>query len=268
MRMTRKPVLPALAAAAVATAGALIQAVPVHADVTSVGGGAYGELVRATSALGVALRSGPAPAVTLPAGGGGPFRKSIASASVPGLLSTGIIVVSTQGGTVVGHTRTATSTSTVNNVNIGAGRVTASAVRATCSANGTGSTGSTMILGTNLGVSATPAPNTVVTLPGGVGRVILNEQIRTNDPGTTTSITVNAVHVILSGGALGSGNVILGHVRCQANGPDVLLDPAATGGSGGAAGVPGSGAGAGAAGSGADAAAPAEAVPGSVSFTG
>lgn len=236
---TRTSLLPALAASAVAGAVALVTAGPVYADVTSVGGGAYGEFVSVHSLASVS--SGPTPSVALPAGGGGTFAASVASVRAGTLLSTGLINVSTRGDTAVGHYRTATSSSSVANVNVGAGLVRASAVTSTCSSNGTGSTGSSTILGSNLGVSASPGPNTTVNIPG--GSVTFNEQLRTNVPGSTTSITVNAIHVRLTGGALGTGDVIIGQSRCQANGPDVLRPVSGSGGSGGSGSGSGSGTG-------------------------
>lgn len=282
MRTSNKPALPALAAAAVAMAAAAISASPAHADVTSLGGGAYGERVSVNSVA--SARSGPRPSVSLPSSGGGPFSTNLAAASVTGLLSTGVLTVTTRGDRVVSHLRTATSSATVNNVNDGAGAVRASLVRSTCSSNGTSSTGSTTILGSNLGVSASPAPNTVRRLPGGLGSVTFNEQIRTNSVGRTTSITVNAIHVRLDGGALGSGDITISQSRCQANGPDVLT--AGSGGTGsrtagaasagssgsagasGSAGSSGSAPGSGSAGTGVGAARAATPLPGTARFTG
>ncbi len=287
MRTPRKPALPALAAVAVATAAAAISASPANADVTSVGGGAYGERVSVSAV--VSATSGPRPSVSLPATGGGPYSANLAAASVTGLLSTGVLTVTTRGDRVVSHLRTATSSATVNTVNVGAGAVRASLVRSTCSSNGTGSTGSTTILGSNLGVSASPAPNTVRRLPGGLGSVTFNEQIRTNSVGRTTSITVNAIHVRLDGGALGSGDITISQSRCSANGPDVLTAGSGGTGSGGtgsgstgtasagssgsagasgSAGTSGSAPGSGSAGAGVGAARAATPLPGTASFTG
>jgi hypothetical protein len=282
MRTPRKPALPALAAVAVATAAAAISASPANADVTSVGGGAYGERVSVSAV--VSATSGPRPSVSLPATGGGPYSANLAAASVTGLLSTGVLTVTTRGDRVVSHLRTATSSATVNNVNVGAGAARATSVRSTCSSNGTGSTGATTIVGSNLGVSSSPSANTVRRLPNGLGSVTFNEQIRTNVVGRTTSITVNAMHVRLDGGALGSGDIILGQSRCSANGPDVLTSGSGGTGSGstgtasagssgsagasGSAGTSGSAPGSGSAGAGVGAARAATPLPGTASFTG
>jgi len=243
---------------------------PANADVTSVGGGAFGESVAVRLlANNVPVNSGPMPQVFLPATGGGPFTKSTLSATVPGLLSAGVLTVSTSSSRLGSHTSTARSSASTANVRLGTGQLTATAVRSSCTASGLGSTGSTTLLGTNIpGLAINPAPNTVINVPG-LGSVTFNEQIRTNSPGRSTSITVNAIHVRLANG-LATGNIIISQSRCVANGPDVLLtatpaptptgQPAPT-----PTGQPGSGAGA----TGTPpAAGPATAQPGTARFTG
>jgi len=235
---------------------------PANADVTSVGGGAYGESVAVKLLAGnVPVNSGPMPQVTLPASGGGPFTKSAASAKVPMLLSAGVLTVSTSSSRLGSHTSTAKSSAETANVKLGTGQLTASVVKSSCTASGLGSTGSTTILGTNLpGLSVNPAPNTVIAVPG-LGSVTFNEQIRSNSPGRSTSITVNAIHVRLTN-TLAAGDIIISQSRCVATGPDVLLSatPAPT-----PTGQPGSGAGA----TGTPpAAGPATAQPGTARFTG
>jgi len=243
---------------------------PANADVTSVGGGAFGESVAAKLLAGnVPVSSGPMPQVFLPASGGGPFTKSAASAKVPMLLSAGVLTVSTSSSRLGSHTSTAKSSAETANVKLGTGQLTASVVKSSCTASGLGSTGSTTILGTNLpGLSANPAPNTTIAVPG-LGSVTFNEQIRSNSPGRSTSITVNAIHVRLTS-PLAAGDIIISQSRCVAKGPDVLLSatpaptptgqPAPT-----PTGQPGSGAGA----TGTPpAAGPATAQPGTARFTG
>jgi hypothetical protein len=247
-RSLRRPLLTLLIAVTVLTAAG-----PARADVTSLAGGAYGLSVDAT-VLGVAASFGPDPSVTLPAAGGGPIADSTASATVLALLTTGVLDVSTEGGTVVSHTRTAESSATVNNLNFLSGTATATLIRSECASNGDSSTGSTTLAGLGgafAGLSATPAPNTTATVAG-VGSVTLNEQVETNVPGSTTSIVVNAMHIELAvtGPLPGpaddiTGDVIVGQSRCRANGPDVLTDPddgsdSGTGPSGTAGGTPGS----------------------------
>jgi hypothetical protein len=226
-RSVRRP-LPTLLVAVAALAAS-----PARADVTSLAGGAYGLSVDAT-VLGVAASFGPDPSVTLPAAGGGPLTDSTASATVPGLLTTGLLDVSTEGGTAVSHTRTVESSATVNNLNLLTGTATVTLIQSECISNGDGSTGSTTLAGLGgafAGLSATPAPNTTVTIAG-VGSVTFNEQVETNVAGSTTSIIVNAMHIHLAitGPLPGpvddiTGDVIVGQSRCRANGPDVLTDP-------------------------------------------
>ncbi len=196
---------------------------PANADVTSVGGGAFGESVAVKLLAGnVPVNSGPMPQVTLPATGGGPFTNRLASATVPMLLSAGVLTVSTSSSRLGSHTSTAKSSASTANVKLGSGQLTASVVKSSCTASGLGSTGSTTILGTNLpGLSVNPAPNTTIAVPG-LGSVTFNEQIRSNSPGRSTSITVNAIHVRLTN-TLAAGDIIISQSRCVAKGPDVLL---------------------------------------------
>ncbi len=227
---------------------------PARADVISLGGGAYGLSVQA-SVLGATASVGPDPTVTLPAAGGGPRTDSTASATVPGLLTTGVLSVRTEGDTVVSHTRSAHSSATVTNLNLLSGTATASLIESQCTSDGDGSTGSTTLAGLGgrfAALSASPAPNTVVILAG-VGSVVLNEQVETNTAGSTTSIVVNALHIELDiiGPLPGpsddiTGDIIIALSRCRANGPDVLNPDAGGGGGGGDGGVgaggdPGSG---------------------------
>ncbi|MBA2327827.1 MAG: hypothetical protein H0V95_14460, partial [Actinobacteria bacterium] len=208
---------------------ATIAGVPsASADVTSVGGGAFGEQVN-LSILGVGLvSSGPSPSVTLPSTGGGPFTNSLASVSVPPALTTGLLEVSTEGGSLGTHQGFATSSATIANAHIFTDFLLATAVNSTCTSNGDGSTGSSTLVGATLlgtPIPVNPAPNTTLNPVPGV-TVILNEQIVVNDPGVETSITVNAVHIIVNLPGLASGDIILSQSRCAAFGPDVLGGPA------------------------------------------
>jgi len=219
-RTTAWVVLPTVSSVVLA---GLLATGPANADVTSVGGGAYGESVAVKLLAGnVPVSSGPMPKVTLPAGGGGPFTNKLASATVPMLLSAGVLTVSTSSSRLGSHTSTANSSASTANVKLGSGQLTATVIKSSCTASGPGSTGSTTILGTNLpGLSANPAPNTTIAVPG-LGSVTFNEQIRSNSPGRSTSITVNAIHVHLAN-MLAAGDIIISHSRCVATGPDVLL---------------------------------------------
>jgi hypothetical protein len=92
---------------------AIALATPASADVTDVSGsGAYGESVN-VSVLTGSVTSGPAPSVTLPAGGGGPVTDSLVNVNLPGVLTTGLLNVSTQGSNLGSHSGTSTSSAQV-----------------------------------------------------------------------------------------------------------------------------------------------------------
>lgn len=179
-----------------------------------VGGGAYGESVNVATVLGGLVTSGPAPSVTLPAAGGGPFTASQLSANVPGVLSAGLIDVSTQGG--LGAAGFVRSSAQIANVSALTGTVTASSVGSSCAIDAAGVvTGSTTLVNALLlggSLAAKPAPNTVVAIPL-VGTITLNEQTTTTGPGGNRSITVNAAHLRLTG--VLTGDVILAQARCS-----------------------------------------------------
>lgn len=212
--------LVAAGAAAATLAATVVLSGGAQADVTTVGGGAFG-------ARGMVTRDGststlaPTPSVVLPSGGGGPFTASAPGASIRRALLTGPLVVQTQGDTAVSHTRTVRSSARILDVSLLDGRITADAVITNCVSNGEGSTGSTLLTGLNPpDAPASPAPNTVVTLDG-IGTVTYNEQVETNVAGVGTRIVVNGIHVRLSG-TLGTGEIVIAQSRCTANGPDVL----------------------------------------------
>ena len=182
------------------------------ADVSSVSGGAFGESVNVKPLNLVAVTSGPLPTVSLPASGGGPFTNSLVSVSVPNYLSTGLLEVSTQGAT--GASGFATSSASVANANVLNGVLKATAIRSTCTSTESGSTGSTTLVGAVLALpgtspvnlAANPAPNTTIQVDG--IKVVLNEQTT-----SSSGITVNAVHITLSG-LLGSGDIYISQSRC------------------------------------------------------
>jgi hypothetical protein len=211
---------------AVASAGAAF------ADVSAVSGSAFGESVNVT-VLGTGLvSSGPMPTVTLPAGGSATaVTNSTAQVNVIGLLSTGLLNVSTQG--VPGATGSVTSSAQVANPKVGlalAPAVSADAVGSTCTSDAEGSTGSTTIanlrvLGQSVDVSA--VPNTGLNIAN-VGILYVNEQVVTGS-GASTGITVNAVRLTLNAG-LGNGTIIIGQSRCAVTGDGVVVPTGAVGG--------------------------------------
>jgi hypothetical protein len=225
-------------------------AAPASADVTDVSGsGAFGESVD-VSVLGTgSVTSGPMPSFTLPAGGGGPVTDSLINVNLPGVLTTGLLNVSTQGSNLGTHGGTSTSSAQVVGATVlgalapslgGDPLLTADVISSQCTSNGDGSSGSSTLAGLEIAgspVAVNPPPNTTIDVLGAIS-VTLNEQIVSNSPGET-SITVNAVHVRLNLDGIASGDVIISQSRCRAAGPDVLEGP--PGGPGGPEGPGGPG---------------------------
>lgn len=213
------------------------------AQVTGVKGSAFGYLLNVSLFGGTKNTVGPAPTVTLPAGGSStPVTSSAPTGSaVVGpatLFTSGQIDVSTQGTPAAGSV---TSSAKIANLNTSGQEVlTASAASSTCTASGSGVTGSATITGGTLQtdsgdtdptnsipdhaavtvpVPSNPAPNTTIQGHIHVGdatdsfRYVFNEQI-TNPDG---SITVNAAHQYLLG-SLAVGDLIIGQVVCGVTG--------------------------------------------------
>lgn len=222
---------------------------PASGQVTAVKGSAFGFRVFNLSLFGGPQPDfGPAPSVTLPAGGSStPMTASAPSADASvtpaRFFTSGQLDVSTQG-TVAGGS--VTSTARVANLNTSQQEIlTAAAAESTCTANSTGVSGSTTITGGTLEVDsgfdanddgdytdagehapvsqalpASPAANQEFT--GHIHlsstsqdsfRVVFNERV-TNSDG---SITVNAVHEYLLG-PVAKGEVIVGQVVCGITG--------------------------------------------------
>lgn len=154
--------------------------------------------------------AGPLPA------NGGDISVSTASVNTPPLLTTGVVESNTSGGVAGGgsvsgggNVNTSQSESTVNNLSATLGGILTinattlnSNTQCTCSQTTPTCTGdSTVIGGTVTGpgftiaIAANAAPNTVITLPGGLGSITVNEQFG-GGPGDD-EITVNALHVRL-----------------------------------------------------------------------
>jgi hypothetical protein len=221
---------------------------------TGVGGGAYGFYVSVGLFGGAPSTRGPAPTVSLPAGGSAtPVTATAAEGNgvfgPASIFSSGQLDVSTQG--VPGGT--VTSSAKVANVNKSTQEVfTAATASSTCTASSSGTSGSTSLTGGKLTTSEganldSDADDTVVTLPaapapntsyegkietvGDTFRYVFNEQIKNADG----SITVNAAHQYLLG-PTAVGEAIIGQSRCG-------ITAASTGGGGGQAVVAGSGSG-------------------------
>ena len=99
----------------------IAMAAPAAADVTDVSGsGAFGESVNVTVLNSGTVTSGPTPSVTLPSSGGGPVTDSLASLNLPGVLTAGVLNVSTEGTNLGSHSGTATSSASVADATVGA----------------------------------------------------------------------------------------------------------------------------------------------------
>jgi hypothetical protein len=211
---------------------------------TGVGGGAYGFYVSVGLFGGAPSTRGPAPTVSLPAGGSAtPVTATAAEGNgvfgPASIFSSGQLDVSTQG--VPGGT--VTSSAKVANVNKSTQEVfTAATASSTCTASSSGASGSTSLSGGRLVTSeganldsdtddtvvtlpADPAPNTSyegkIETVGDTFRYVFNEQIKNADG----SITVNAAHQYLLG-PTAVGEAIIGQSRCG-------ITAASTGGAGG-----------------------------------
>jgi hypothetical protein len=92
----------------------------------------------------------------------------------------------------------------------------ATAVTSRCTSSLSGSTGSSSAVNLSIPghslINGTLGPNTTIPLPL-IGKVILGERKVTNTA-TTSSINVNAVHVVFNG-LLGTGDIIISHSHCD-----------------------------------------------------
>jgi hypothetical protein len=222
----------AVVSAAVLCVGIAMVA-PASAEVTDVSGsGAFGESVNVSVLGSGTVTSGPMPSVTLPSGGGGPVTDSLANVNLPGVLTAGVLNVSTEGTNLGSNGGTATSSASVADATVGAALagqlggsplLEADVISSRCTSSGDGSSGSSNLVALQIagnGQPVSPPPNTTIDVIPGALSVTLNEQIVNNSPGET-SITVNAVHVRLNVEGVATGDVILSQSRCRAAGPGV-----------------------------------------------
>ena len=194
--------------------------------VQSVSGSAYGESVNVSQILGlVNLTSGPIPTPVVLAPNGSSSTpaspESALSASVPNLLSVGVLNADTQGdfaGTPAALVGSHSSAS-VANVNIGSLLVPilhVDAVSSSCASNANGSTGTASVVNLAIAgmslINGTIPANTSIPLPG-IGTIYLDQQTTTSSP-AGSSITVNAIHVALNG-LLGNGDIIISQSQCD-----------------------------------------------------
>lgn len=147
--------------------------------------------------------------------------------NVPGTLTTQALTGTTSGA-ISGTAAAAQSVTTVFNVSLLNGLITASSLTATVSSTSNGARATSNALGSTLenlvvnGVRLTSgdgsiARNTRVSLPG-VGYVVLNEQVSTGDGVHSSGVTVNLVHVVLLNALTGlrTGEIIVGSAASKA----------------------------------------------------
>lgn len=205
---------------------------PALADVTAVTGAASGVAASTTGLL--AINVANTPNVTLPVGGSAiPVTATTAAVNAAPLLSTGVLNVSTKGTT--GSGGSVTGSATVNSTSVvgalSANLLGAGVITSSCVSNETGSTGTASIANlTALGlpVNVTGAPNQVVNIAG-LGTLRINEQIVTGS-GSSTAITVNALHLTLGIPAVVTGDIVIAQSQCGVTGNGVSVPTGAIGG--------------------------------------
>jgi hypothetical protein len=152
-----------------------------------------GIALKATAPLGIALTVGDTGA--LPSSGGN-LSTSALSVNVLGLVSADALK-----STAAGSGTSSTATSQAVHLNLLGGVITADVVKSNSSATCSGTTASTsgdaqlvnlVVAGQSVAVSN---PNLSLTLPAGLGSVVVNQQTSSSSGGNSGSITVNALHV-------------------------------------------------------------------------
>jgi hypothetical protein len=215
-------------AGVIAIAALLVGAAPASAAPGDAS--AYGARLNVTLLGNPAVNAEPFAA----ANANGPTQNTFAGVDLTGILKTGVINASASRDEKSGgvYSRASTADVRVDLLSKVTGKISAELVEAECAATQKGLVGKSKLAGVNLGklgqVNADPAPNTVldVQLAGiKIAEVIFNEQYK-NDDG---SLTVNAIHIkLLQGklGSIGTGDVIISSATC---GPAGLPIPMASG---------------------------------------
>jgi hypothetical protein len=221
MRTVRRSGLIGLLAATSMIIGGL----PASADAGD--GSAYGLSVSVTLLGGDPIAIGPLPV----ANADGPTDVSLISASVPGVLTVGVLNASASRDDITGEVDSRASTADLTFGAPPVNGISITLLEATCVATQSGVTGNTRLVGAELGalgdVDASPPPNTVIEVPGllpgtTIVSITFNEQINNPDG----SLTVNAVHIrLLDGvlGSIGSGDIIISQARCGPAAPPVPM---------------------------------------------
>jgi len=215
-------------AGVIAIAALLVGAAPASAAPGDAS--AYGARLNATLLGNPAVNAEPFAA----AKANGPTQNTFAGVDLTGILKTGVINASASRDEKSGgvYSRASTADVRVDLLSKVTGKISAELVEAECTATQKGLSGKSKLAGVNLGklgqVNADPAVNTKldVELAGiKIAEVVFNEQYK-NDDG---SLTVNAIHIKLLQGVLGSigtGDVIISSATC---GPAGLPIPMASG---------------------------------------
>ena len=183
--------------------------------IVEVSGGATGA-IGSVAPVGLAVAGPPVASVTLPDSGGvvedSLVTRQLPPAPAPPAIGSGLFEVRSAGQVgPEGHVE-----SRAQRVSLEITRVPLRLgdISATCRADRFGASGSTEVVRLEsplITFGSTPAPNTVVDLPG-VGRMILNEQIVT-DAASRHEIVVNGMRLVGSGGF--EGEMILAQARCR-----------------------------------------------------
>lgn len=224
-----------LATAMLVTAAAAVLLAPISANaatqVHAFSGDAYGTKVN----VGSIVKSGPTSLVSLGCTSEVGITKQNTVATVDALPLAKAGVVNTKAETLETSTGVATrTTAETAGVNLLAGLIRADLVRAVSTtsrdSNGfhtsaEGSTFANLVVGLT-SISATPAPNTTISLAG-VGKVVLNEQLR-KVGGKSASLTVNMIHVYVTItndllGIKAGTEIVVSHARSALGGPAVAL---------------------------------------------
>lgn len=225
LRIVRRGGVLALAAVAALLAGAA------PASAAPGDGSAFGVHVNVTLAGASIVSAGPFAAAST----AGPTSDTLASVTVPGIVTAGVITTSATKNSNTGAVSASASTADVGLPLLAAiGAVKAKLIAASCGATQSGESGSATLTDADFGylgaLDVHPAKNTTIAIKvpgiGNVATLILNEQIKNGDG----SLTVNAMHLHLLGGkgvgAIGSGDVIISSATC---GPAGLPIPMASG---------------------------------------
>lgn len=225
LRIARRGGVLALAAVAALLAGVA------PASAAPGGGSAYGVQVNVALLHTPAVHAGPLAAAST----SGPTTDSLATATVPGVITAGVVnTAATKDQNTGAVTATASTADVALPLLSALGKVGAKLIAAKCVATQSGETGSATLTHATLGslgaLDVSPAPNTVIAIAlpalGNVATLTLDEQIHHKDG----SLTVNAFHLRLLGGpgvgGLGSGDVVISSATC---GPAGLPIPMASG---------------------------------------